>query len=981
MSFGTRSPFLSVSMTALAVATLAAPALAQGQVRSFDVPAQPAADGIVSFAQQAGIQVLAPSAATKGRQVGGVKGNYTVEEGLRRLIGPSHLHLVSFDGRTAVIAERGAATPAPAQRAGFTNVAYAQAAPAPMSAPATDATPPNNTQAPGAEPPVADTQGLQEIVVTGNTSGKRTLFNSSSNVTLASAADIQRKAPRSTAETLELVPGVFVEGTAGPISNNYSVRGLRGGAQTFITLEEDGMPILYGGGGADFYFQNDITIDRMEAVEGGTSGVLAPNGAGATINFISLKPNHDKPTASVRFTGATYGDLRADGYFSAPIADGWAFSIGGYATSQKGVRRTPFSYNAYDVKAMLEKKFDDGGFIRFTVKHGDQHNPYYADMPFAVSASGKISSIPGLNLKTDDVGGNSFASFEVPDASATGRTLSRFSSSNGVHVRSSVYRIDVEKPVSSDLSLFARARYLNGFYDFNGIFPGSGSGTAGLTTAADYVNPAVSPLAGLTPIQGSSETYFDVARDRFGTAADPVTQFGLKDLRTGQVIAASNAAGLAAIGGNGLLQQTVLNHQILKTKDFGSDFGAKWDHTAGAIDNSLTVGGMVYNVRRWNDQSAVATVLNDVQNNSHVYDLVALDASNNVVGSLTNNGLVNYGNWGQGIFKDDVTSLSAYFNDEMKIGDKLHIDFGARYEHQHVRVDIGNQLLGPDGNPTNELVPAGTPGLFNNVGSTFDGTYTRAKATYHDWAYTAGANYELTDNLSLYVRGARGFQTNGGDSGGTHKPTGLTLYEGGVRWQSPWLVASVVGFRTIIKNLSYQFNDPDNQTNQINVEANSKTNGVQVDADIRPVHFFSVNVNGVYQSPKLTGIQDNGADVPDYNGNTPERTPKKLLTITPSFILPHGLGEIYGRWKYIGKIFADSGNGIALPSYSVFTVGASLNVSERINISASVDNLTNAKGFTEGNPRQGQTQTIVNGYFYGRAIVGRNAQVSATIKL
>jgi outer membrane receptor protein involved in Fe transport len=977
MSLGSRSPFLSVSMTALAVSAVAGPAFAQGQVRSFDVPAQPAADGIVSFAQQAGIQVLAPSAATKGRQVGGVKGSYTVEEGLRRLIAPSHLRLVSFDGRTAVIADRGGAAASP-QHGGFTNVAYTPQASAPMSAPATDATQPNTAQAPGAEPPVADTQGLQEIVVTGNTSGKRTLFNSSSNVTIANSADLQRKAPRSTAEALELVPGVFVEGTAGPISNNYSVRGLRGGAQTFITLEEDGMPVLYGGGGADFYFRQDITTDRLEAVEGGTSGILAPNGAGATINFISLKPNHDKPEASVRFMGATYGDLRADAYFSAPIADGWAFSVGGYETSQKGVRSSPFSYNAYDVKGMLEKKFDDGGFIRFTVKHGDQHNPYYADMPFAVSSSGKISSIPGLNLKTDDVGGNSFADFYVPDASATGHTLRRFSSTNGVHVRSSVYRIDVEKPVADGVRLFARARYLDGFYDFNGIFPGSGAGTAGLTSAADYLDPATSPLASIKPIQGSDLTYFDAAQATFPTA----THYGLKDLRTGQIISSTDTAALAAIGGgNGLLQQTVLNHQTLKTKDFGSDFGAKWDHGFGAIDNSLTVGGMVYNVRRTNDQSAVATVLNDVQNNSHVYDLVALDAGGGVVGSLTNNGLVSYGNWGQGIFKDEVTSLSGYFNDEMKIGDKLHIDFGARYEHEHVRVDIGNQLTDAAGNAINQLVPAGTPGLFNNTGSTFDGTYTRAKATFHDWAYTAGANYELTDNISLYVRGARGFQTNGGDTGGTHKPTDLTLYEGGVRFQGHGLTASVVGFRTIFKNQSYQFINPDNPLVASNALANNKTNGVQVDATWRPIHVFSLDVEGVYQDPKLNNLRFDGADQPQYNGNTPERTPKKLLTVTPSFILPGGLGEIYGRWKYIGKIFADSGNGIALPSYSVFTVGASLNVSSRINVSASVDNLTNSKGFTEGNPRQGQTQTIVNGFFYGRAIVGRNAQVSATIKL
>ncbi|MGP7796712.1 TonB-dependent receptor [Sphingomonas sp. CLY1604] len=825
---------------------------------------------------------------------------------------------------------------------------------------------------PGAQPPASDGADLQDIVVTGNTSGKRTLFDSSSNVTLASQADIQRKAPRSTAETLELVPGIFVEGTAGPISNNYSVRGLRGGAQTFVTLEEDGMPILYGGGGADFYFQNDITIARMEAVQGGTSGVLAPNGAGATINFISLKPSYDKAVASARLTGATYGDFRADGYFSAPITDSVAWSVGGYVQSQKGLRNTPFTFFGYNLKAMIEKRFDDGGTVRLTYKRIDQNNPYYADMPFRVSASGDISSVPGLDLKRDDVGGRYFTQFLVPDAAATGNPVRAFRSSEGVGVKANTYRIDIEKPVSEGISLFAHARYLDGKYDFNGIFPGSGAGTAGLTSAVNYLNPAVSPLAGLTPLRAATFTYFQVAQFRFpGTS-----QYGLRDIRTGAVIPASNTAALNALNGNGLLQQTVLNHQTLSTKDFGSNFGAKWDATGGSIQNSLTVGGMYYNVRRKNDQSAVATVINDVTNDSHVYDIVALNAGGQVLGSLTNNGMVNYGNWGQGLFKDEVNSISGYFNDELQIGDNLHIDFGARYEHQHVRVDVGQQAT------INDPVQPGTPGIYDNVGASFNGQYARVSDSYNKLAYTGGINYTLTRNIALYVRGAYGFQTNGGNAGGLGgKPTGLTLYEGGARFQWPGFNASVIGFRTEINDLSYQFINPANPTQQANAVADSRTNGVQVDMDIRPITFFSVNVIGVYQDPKLTNLTFSQPIPGAYDGNVPERTPKKLLTVTPSFILPSGMGEIYGRWKYVGKIFADAGNGIALPDYSVFSVGASFNLSDRVNINASLDNLTNAKGFTEGNPRQGQTQTITNGYFYGRAIYGRNAIISATIKL
>ena len=49
-------------------------------------------------------------------------------------------------------------------------------------------------------------------------------------------------------------------------------------------------------------------------------------------------------------------------------------------------------------------------------------------------------------------------------------------------------------------------------------------------------------------------------------------------------------------------------------------------------------------------------------------------------------------------------------------------------------------------------------------------------------------------------------------------------------------------------------------------------------------------------------------------------------------------------------------------------------------LNVSVDNITNELGLTEGNPRQGFTQSIVNGYFYGRGIVGPTGMVSLTAK-
>jgi outer membrane receptor protein involved in Fe transport len=826
--------------------------------------------------------------------------------------------------------------------------------PAPQS---TDQATPTSTDTPVNTEAQSDGQTLNDIVIVGNTSGKRTLFNSSSDVTLANAADIQRKAPRSTAEALELVPGIFVEGTAGAVSNNYSVRGLRGGAQTFIQLEEDGMPIIYGGGGADEYFQNDITIDRLEAVEGGTSGVLAVNGAAATINFISVKPSYDRATAMARFTGTSYGELRADAYFSAPIANNVAFSVGGYVTSNPGFRRSDFDYTTYHLKAMLETQFSGGGFLRFTFKKGDQHDAYYADMPFASDGNGTIRDVSGLNGLRDNIAGRAFGQILVPDSCATGTCLRPFSLSDGIHTQTTQYRIDLEKPITDKISVFARARYMTATFDFNGIFPGSNGQPP--ASAVTYLTPGQSPISG----------FLDQGTATFGTS-----NFGIRNVQTGQVIPVSDTATLNALNGNGLLQQTVLNHQLARTKDFGSDFGVKFDFGGGAIDNSLTIGGMYYNVWKYNDQSATASLINDVTNGSNIYDIVALNAQNNVIGQLTNNGMVSYGDWGQGIFKDKLESISGYFNDELKIGDNLHIDFGARYEHVNDRVDIGNAYA------VNPPVPAGTPGIIQTLGQSFDGTYTRESGSYDHVAATAGINYTLTRNFSVYARYARGFQTSAGDNGGIHPPANLTLYEAGVRFQSRMLVGSLVAFKTEFRNQGYTFLDPSDPTKVTNATADDNIKGIQLDFDLKPVDFFKLSLSGVYQDPKLQNLRFEGTPQPQYTGNTPERTPKELLTVTPQFILPGGLGEIYGRYKYIGKIFADAGNGVALPAYGVFSLGGSINLSSKINLNVSVDNLTNVRGYTEGNPRQGQTQSIVNGYFYGRGIVGRNVLASITAK-
>lgn len=803
----------------------------------------------------------------------------------------------------------------------------------------------------------AENRDLQEIVVTGTTSRDRPLITSSADITFATREDIDRRAPRSTADLLELVPGVFVEGTAGELSNNYSVRGLQGGGQRFIQLEEDGLPIIYQGGGADFFFSQDLTIDRLEAVKGGSSGVLTVNGAGATINFISKTPNFKESEGIARITGYDYGLKRADLYYSMPITEKLAFNVGGYIQSNPGVRENPFDYDGYRVKAMLEYRMDDGGFIRLSAKLGDLKAAYYAGMPYAYN-NGKPGAVSGLDPQSDNIGGDSFSRISVPVSTFVEADGFRdFRLSEGVRVKTKQIRLDFQKPLSDSFEIFGRGRYLDLSYDFNGLFPGSGTGNAGLASAVDYLTPGTrSPINGL----------LTAGQAAFPTAA----RFGIRNTRSGVVTGSNQTAALNGLNGNGFLQQTTLNHDYNEGHDFGANLGGRWEAESDGFRNSLTFGVLYYNVRRFQNQSAAASALNDVKNNSDLYDVVALDANNNVIGALTDNGLLSYGNWGAGIREREDESISLYANDEIAIGDSLRIDGGIRWENLSSTYNEGN------GAAINQPVPAGVGGVVRDVGSTWDGTFRTVKDKKDAISWTVGANYLITPNLAVYARYADGFQTNN-----TDPVTRIELYEAGVRFEmGRKFSASATVFRTNFNDQFYNFIDPTDPTRQTAFLADLRTKGVEIDAVVRPTDWFELHASGVFQDPTLNNLRLNGVPQTGFDGNRPERTPSKLFTITPTVKLPNGLGELFVRYKYIGKIFADSGNGVALPGYGVTGIGATVNITEQMQLSVNADNIFDVIGLTEGNPRQGQTQNAASGFFYARGIVGPTYGASLTFR-
>ena len=931
----------------------------------FDIPREPLGQALTDFSQASAQQIIYSENVVEGRTTPGLHGSFTVNDAIRALLNGTDLKVdvnpagvLMIRVKSADTTRTAAPTSMPAnatlQRTSYqTPVAQAQS------------TPPASTAQP-AEVDASGADQLSTVVVTGSTS-KRTLLDASVAITSISSNDIDQKAPRNTADVLEMVPGIFVEGTAGPVSNNYSVRGLPGGGQQFIRLIEDGMPAIYGGLNDDEVFQYDLSIDHVEALEGGSSGILTPNAPGASINFISRKLNFDEGGGLARVTGTTYGDRRADAWYSAPIADGLAFAISGYYDSDPGTRDSAFRYDTWHTKLQLEKRFDNGATVMVTWKRWDEHDPYYADQPYAYN-NGKISSVPGLDSQFGNIIGRDFANITVPD-SCVNECFRNFSAQQGIHATGSLYRIDINAPFNDQFTAFARARYTQTDWDFNGIFAGSGTGNSGLASAVTYLTP-----------NSNSPIYTSLLQP--GLAAFPTaTQFGIRNVATGVVIPASNVAALNALNGNGLLEQTVLNHQLVKVRDWGSDFGVKWDLENGNWANSLTLGGMVYSTHIDNDQSGVSTVTNDVTNQSNIYDIVALNSAGALLGSLTNNGLVSYGDWGAGISHNNQNSTSVYANNEFTWNQKLHIDFGMRFEHE--------SEYAASGNSTSQAIPAGIQGVAQTNPNAFNGTYNYSSGHETPLNFTFGANYTFSPNLSAYARYEHSYATNGVNP----FPVGLILYEAGATFADYGFVGTLRGFRTLFDNQSFSGGvDPANPNLNVGFFGNSTTNGVDLDATYRPefevLHPFSLHVQATYQDSTFNNVSTGAININNqnigseanafYDGKTPGRTPNQLYTITPAYDLPAHYGQVYLRYMYIGRIYADNGDQVPLPGYGVLGIGAIGNITPNLTLNVSVDNVTNALGLTEGNPRQGFTQSVVNGYFYGRGIVGPTALVSLT---
>ncbi len=225
---------------------------------------------------------------------------------------------------------------------------------------------------------------IEEIITIGTPGGagiqKRDI---SYAVSVIDSADIEKFSPKSTADLLKSIPGVWVESSGGVAGANIDVRGLPGGSDApFVTMTINGAP-LYGTEMLSFFEQSSIfrvdeTIASVEGLRGGPGAVFGKGEPGLTVNF-NLKRGQEDTEGRVKYTTSDYDLQRFDGVLSGKLAEDLYYMIGGYAQSSPGIRDAQFtSEEGHQFTINLTKEFDNGlinVFTRVTDDHGQWYLP------------------------------------------------------------------------------------------------------------------------------------------------------------------------------------------------------------------------------------------------------------------------------------------------------------------------------------------------------------------------------------------------------------------------------------------------------------------------------------------------------------------------------------------------------------------------------------------------------------------------------
>lgn len=962
-----RTPCSIALAVATAPAAIATPALASAQavpgVISFNIPSQPLSAALDQYSRQAGQQILLPYDAVAALRSPRIRGRMTRQQALDRLLAGSALEVADMTPQAVTIRRSRASfarTRGEGQAAGSRQFRPPVRLDGPRPClPDAERIKMKTTARillcssmfagglAGAHPafaqgavPAAEHSSLDEIIVTGRAgTGIRTKAETSYSVTNIDETSLRLQAPTSVTEALKSVPGFWVEASGGEASGNVRARGVPVDGFGSVQLLEDGIPIQHdpalGYLNGDQVFRLDETIDRIEVVRGGPSSVFYSNAPAGAINFIPRKVG-DQAEGLVKATVGDGDHYRLDFWAGAPVGE-WKLALGGFYRSYRGARDMGFTGNeGGQIRASLSREFERGS-IELDVKRVDDTVGFYAGIPMRTYEDGKIRAVPGFDGHHGSVAGPETALVNMVMGDGSNY---EFDNTRGTEIKRTQISGRFTFEPADGWKIVNSSRYNDTTTQRNGVFPNT------LLSAASFLDQS----ANLLPTVPGA-TALQLRYVNGGGAYDT---------------AAQNGNGLVIVGG--------LRGITMPVKEFISDTQVSHRFQMGSTTHDLTFGYYFAHIDE--DFSRYSsTALLDVQTNSRLLNLVAVNAAGQVVSTLTDNGIWRYGyEWENA--SGEQTTHAFYVADEWQITDALRIDAGLRWEKMTAKGRVETKQVVDLGTLATSQIQAGT-GIFAHYDDSFD-----------KLGWTVGVNYQFDDRMGVFARytaASRMPSLGNYITNAAAKPDTQTMDLGeiGLKFSSPMIDVYATGFWTKYNNVGFTNYRYDLQTGASVSEAryaDTETFGLELESRIRPTSWFDIAGTLTYQEPKYKGLTytDSSGKVNDYDGNQLIRVPKFSLRVVPGVNLFDGVLRLQAAYEHQGKRFVDTANSVRLPAYDALNLSGRLQINEQLSLFGYIDNVTNSLGLTEGNPRAGELQNADAGAntFIARPLLGRTYRAS-----
>lgn len=792
--------------------------------------------------------------------------------------------------------------------------------------------------------PQGDTADAQTVVVTGSARPQRR-FDVSYAVNSLSQADIQKLAPQNMADLLGKMPGIQVEATGGEVQNVTRVRGIPTD-DGYALFQQDGLPLMTEING--FYFRGDsmnrydLMTKSLEIVRGGPASIYASQAA-AIVNSTTVTGT-DTTKGKAQVTVGSTGLKRLDIVQSGKIDDRTFYAIGGFVREDDGHRDNGFPNDRGGQLRANIKRVTDAGTWKLSANYLNDHNVFYLPIPVADPRNPGVS----LDRYIDYFKGtmNSPALRNVPqkylDGSGKLQTDQR-DLANGRHLEFGNIGLQFDGELGAWL-LSAKGGITKGKLDFDAFY--------------STTNPA--------DARTFSNSYLAAAKTAFG-AVDHLG-YAYAGSNGAQPYNPAAASGLVMQGQYRALGADFDSRQadVSLTRSFATAMGTH-DVKAGFYGSTYgTSSKSVYN-----------DMLIEVNGQPRTLDLVAYGANGAVLGSVTDKGVLRYTTT---LNQGDVDARMAafYLNDTWSVTDRLRLDAGVRAERYHYD---GYALLTTQAN----LGDATT--LADDTTRAFNDQRQSHVYSPHTRNWTLGANYDFMPTLGGYVRASHLEVPPTMTVASSVDPLVLTTkanqFEAGFKTTFGRSYLYVTGFYTQFNplNASFAAFNPATGRNDQTVPFYGKAvvRGAEMDGSWYVNSRFVVNASLTLQDPQYRDFTSaTGADPSQVVGNQIIREPKVFGNLRPSynFSLAGSQVDLFGTYSYTGKRYVDFFMATELPAYHSLGAGVTLTRGDW-QFQLTGDNLTNARGLTEGNTRTdtlaGQGSSVA---IYGRPVFGRSARFS-----